>query len=553
MLPVVVITKNDASTYTANYFTGVKNFGIDSLELHLPFDRTGGTFKLVITSSDASNSAMNTLLGNISNGNEILFYIGKSDAGKQKIFRGIIETTQIDEPNKNTMKVTLSGPDWGSDLLKHRVVNGSWIQKKLSDGVTLDNTDNTVLINQIISDLTSDSNRYMVIDGITAVAQGLVYDSTKVVAPSLRVAQFEANGEKLDDKLSALDDIAGTVHFVDPDKNLIVHPALATTDSGLLLTDDPNDSLIATWAAGYVGLIATTNSKVTYKKTLENHQRRLIGLGGDASYIDQKQETNSGTTNMDSNFIAQQFQPVFEKCQQIGVYVGWVGIPTANLILSLVQDNGGLPTGTVVRTIQKGPSEIIAAGGWIYFPIGDVLNVKTPYWVILQKAGTNINTYKWYRDAVDHNPSTSATSSDGLSWSLTTTPNRFNYMFRQYYNTPIMSVYPFTVSSSDKHFHEEVYRYPYINQQDTLTKYLTGVAPTLLTQKEIIICDIYASDVLPTIGQSARCRKQQSGYVIDGTYVIGDLTFSFQASDDGQTGNSYFGIQAVQFTTFSST
>jgi len=553
-LPVVQIQQTAdggsfSSIYQFNPLSSPKvlDFNVVSLTCKPPADRTGGKFEIKITSPSADNSTMNTILSNIIEGCQVKIYKGKTNAGKSLCFLGVIETIEIEEPNKNLMFVTISGPDWGSDILKNRVINGSWIQRRLAgDPTQVDTADNSTKISQIISDMVSVSNRYLDLNGPTVAQQGIVYSSTYVVpSPDLQVSQFEANAEKIDDKLSALDDLSGSVHYVDPNKNLVVKPALMASASGVLITDDVNDSVASTWDQTKLAYIAPGSK---YKRTLENHKSKLLGLGGDATTLDQSKTTTTNSTNLDSNYVAMQFIPVFNQCAQIDVYCGWVGTPTSNLVLILVEDNAGLPTGSVIRTIQKAPSDVPSGGNWISFPINETLNIAKKYWIVLAKTGSAANTFKWYRDALD--TGVSATSADGVTYTLTSTPNRFNYSYREYYSTSLISIYPPAVSATSKHLHEEVYRYAYIHQQAILTNYLTAIAAPLTQRKDMITCLIYAPDVLLSIGQSVRIRKQSSGYVIDGNYTIGDIEYIFQADDSGTTGTFWYQIQATTFTPY---
>jgi len=157
LLPVIQITKNDSTTYTFNYFTSTFDFRVTRCQIRPPFDQTGGEFTCHIISADGTNSAMNTILSNVDEGNEIVFWIGKSDSTKTKIFCGVIESKEIKEPNKNYMEVILKGPDWGSDLLKSKIVNRFWQQRRSTDG-SLDSNDSSTLISQIINDLLTDVN-----------------------------------------------------------------------------------------------------------------------------------------------------------------------------------------------------------------------------------------------------------------------------------------------------------------------------------------------------------------------------------------------------------
>ena len=53
------------------------------------------------------------------------------------------------------------------------------------------------------------------------------------VSTSYQVPQFEANAEKLDDKLTELDELGGTIHFVDADKTFYMKDALTISSSGV--------------------------------------------------------------------------------------------------------------------------------------------------------------------------------------------------------------------------------------------------------------------------------------------------------------------------------
>ena len=68
LLPVIVITKDDLSTYTFNPHTSVFDF-----------------------------REMNTFLTNVNEGNELIISLGKTNATSTLIFRGIIERKEIKE------------------------------------------------------------------------------------------------------------------------------------------------------------------------------------------------------------------------------------------------------------------------------------------------------------------------------------------------------------------------------------------------------------------------------------------------------------------------
>lgn len=556
LLPRIQICKNSDKTgftqvYEFNPLVTPKtlNFNLEKMSCRPPSDKSGGKAEFTITSPATDNATMNTILSNISEGNHLKIWSGKSTATSSLIFLGIIESIEIEEPTKNLMRVTISAPDWGSDLLKHIVVNGSWRQRRLTGSPNLaDPNDNTTTVLQIISDLVSRADKQTNTQRPTAVQFGLVYSASNIqIDPNFKIPQFEANNEKLEDKLSAIDDVTGTNHFIDANKNLIVTPNLQWTNSDILLVDDVNDSVAASWAAGqdHVGYIGPMTH---YKRTLEAHNAEMLGIGGNTTSIDQSKTTVTNNDKLDVNYYAMQFIPTQNECEMIEVYVGYVGTPTANLIFSLIEDNAAKPEGTILRTLSKTKDDVVSGGNWVPFQVSTTLNAGKKYWIVLAKEGDASNTFQWYRDAAS--TGVSGFSTTGLPGTWTIDATGFNYAYKEYYGTPLLSIYPYSITTTTSHPHEEVYNYPYIRDRATLSQYLQAIATTITTKKEIFSGSIFAPDTLFTVGQYVRIRKQVSGYVIDGNYTVGEIEYLWQSDESNTTGMFYINIQATLYSTY---
>src|SRR6185312_11541146 len=388
LLPVIVITKNDNTTYTFNPFLGTFDFRVQSLQAQPPVDSQGGTFDLNIVSNDASNSAMNTLLSNISCGNKITIYIGKTDGGKILVFTGMMRDLIITEPNKKYMQLEVIGPDWWSDLAKNRICSFARIQKPAATGIGYDPTDTNVTVGQIAIDLLTLSSSYTFPD-VTLQQQGVTVSQANIDPGLLgvsgtKVPQFIANFEKLDDKLSELDVWGSCIHYFDPDGTFHMRPAAIVPDAkgSWLFTDDPTDSTITTWAVGKVGYLAP-NQK--FKYTVENYKRRLIGTGGDLVSIDQKQETDSGSTVLSSTWLAIQVTPLMRVGFAIQIYVESIGTPTQDLAVMVVQDNGGNPTGSPLVNLNVSRTQISNTPTWIQVNVGQDYQTGSgvKYWIVL--------------------------------------------------------------------------------------------------------------------------------------------------------------------------
>jgi hypothetical protein len=551
-LPKITIKKNDASLYTYDPFVPTFDFRLVSATIRSPYDSQGGQYEMKIISGDATNSAMNTILNNIQEDNEVTVWVGKTSASLIKVFLGKIETIEIEEPNKNLMYVTISGPDWGSDVLKNLVVNNSWVQKKdVANQDLFDTADRRTTIGQITKDLMSEPGAYNLETNyrITATDLGVILTTGNYpdITNSYQVPQFEANAEKLDDKLTELDELGGTTHFVDADKTFFMKATEVISPSGILLTDDENDAVINPTYLGKVGFIAPGSK---YIKTVENHKARLYGLGSNTFAKDTSQEVVTHSTSLAAAWYAQQFTPTKQDAYTIGIYVGYDSTPTIDLTMILVEDKAGLPTGSTLRTVSKSFTGITPTGAWVYFPIGEKLTVGNKYWIIMAGNFPG-NTYKWFRNNVDSSPSTSATSTNGTSWALTTTPNRFSYSFIHHANVPIVAVYPTGITGSTKHLHDEVIRRLDLTDSVLMSYYLGTLYARLGKRKEIFRGRIYAPDQLLKPNQELRIRKQQSGKIVDSdNFVLGQVEYIFDSADGTSTGSLYIDVEAVKFSNY---
>lgn len=539
LIPVVKIKKNDSTYYTFNHHTATYDFRLIALTASPTFDSVAGSFSVTLT--HPTQASLSTILSNINQGNEVEISIGKTSS-TTKIFLGIIEDIEINQETRNFITVTISGPDWGSDILQNRVVNGYWEQAKTADGETLDATDNTTLVDQIVKDLLQDNDSYLT-SGITAENQGIVVNSAYIINTNFRLPQFAANAEMLNDKLAELDSIANTIHWVDADKNfhLAYH---SNTMSGILIADDPTNATALAWDQTKLGLMG---KPVNIRITAESHKRRLFGLGGDLRKIDQSSETTSSSTQTDTNWLAQKFTPKFRECDMIGLYLSKNGSPASNLTMQLVEDFNSTPNGDQLRRLDLDKTAVTTGGKWHYFKVGEELNTAKNYWILIEKTGTGTDYYRWHR--AGSGTATNAYSADGSSWTVQTAS--YSFAFREYYTAPLLSILPDTdLTFSSKHFHESVTHKPDVTSSELLKNLLFAESTTAFKKKEIISMPVFAPDTLLLPGQLIRIIKTSSGYTMDNYYMISDLSYNFASGNQTATGNFWYDVTAMRFMDF---
>lgn len=545
ILPVIEISKTGGGVYTYNPFTEVFDFKVRSLSLSPPADGLGGSFKLGFHGAAATHAQLNTIFDNIEEGNEILFYLGKNNTDKQKIMRGVIESLGDDYINLNFRDPYIEGPDWGSDILQWRVVNGAWHQNREADGITIDSSDVSTTIKQLVTNLLTETNAYPLND-ITVEDQGIVVTAGNINPPTIQIADFECNLEYVADKLKELDEYGGTIHYVDPDKNFIMeHPGVtsASLPADILLTDDFSDTVALSWDQTKVGLI---KPRFQRKNTVEAHYARLLGLGGNQQLLNPESTTNTAGIQLEDDYLAQRFTPIYRVCEYIGIYVKKVGSPVLNMIVELWEDNGDEPKGSLLKVISISKDAITTAGEWHYMSIGEELNVAKNYWIVIRKTGDASNTYEWRHD--NGTSGVNGSSSDGITWTINSASHIF--MYRIYSSSPLLSAIPGTMAATQKHFHEAVIRKPDIRTREVMQKYLIGVSDRAFRRKQILSGIVRAPDTLLVSGQKVRIRIQQSGFAVDDEFILGPVTYVFGATEDQTLGMYYYNISAVKFAAY---
>jgi len=536
VLPIVTIEKTGGGVYTFDPFVPTTDYQIIDLRFKPPQDLEGGTFIMTLTGATAATSEVATIDSNIDEGNEVTIWIGKTDALKTKIFLGIIETIEIIEHTVDYAVIKITGPDWGSDILDNRIIWGGRIQKKLTNDQTqLDPDDDEVLASNIVISMLSDTEWYPDnIYPIPVTEQGIIVDPANVSPDDVHISQIEANYETLGDKLKEIDDITVSRHFVDPDKKFFMRPKNSVYDSGLLFVSDDTDSLATSWNSTKVGHILPDAS---HQRTVENHKRRLFGIGSNLVNIDQNSQVVTNTVPL-PEWYAQRFTPTFGDCYNIGLYLS--GDPSVDTTIFLEEDKAGKPGGKVLRSLSLNQHVVSSSGGWIYFPIGEKLTVGDNYWIVI----ANADNLFWHRDDADSGANTLATSPDGVAWSLAASPVRYTLAFIHYVSSELTVITPTGLDGTAKHLHEEVIHRPDINEKDKMNKYINGTYSLLQKSKELLTLKVRSSDIIPKTGDLVRIKKNTTAKPIGASsaafFTVTGIEYAFQASDIDQVGTYNF-------------
>ncbi len=98
-------------------------------------------------------------------------------------------------------------------------------------------------------------------------------------------------------------------------------------------------------------------------------------------------------------------------------------------------------------------------------------------------------------------------------------------------------------------YSESVIRKPFIRDYQSMNWILAQETYTLFRYKEVFRCKVFSPDTLITPGQKVRIRKQLSRYRFDANYVVSDITYNFQADEQGAVGSFTFDLTGTLYST----
>ena len=205
--PRIVITNltgGSAYTFESKELnpSGTQDFQLEALRLHLGIDDDFGFLQLVIhdhdnTLADLTNDSRPGLIGREWG---VQLYLGKSTATESRWFYGKVKDFTINRPTTGVQTISLTCVGWGV-ILRERMSRLVRNQAKTADGVTLDDTDDSTKISELILDLFQDRDHYIdnnisLLSGITAqtstTGNGIDEQATsgKIANVNFNVASF---------------------------------------------------------------------------------------------------------------------------------------------------------------------------------------------------------------------------------------------------------------------------------------------------------------------------------------------------------------------------
>jgi len=432
--PRIVITNltgGAAYSFTSKQLdtNGTQDFKLEAMNLHLGIDDDFGFLQLVIhdhdnTLTDLTDSDRPGVIGREWG---VQLFLGKTLALEERWFYGKIKDFTVSRPSTGIQTISLTCVGWGV-ILRERMSRLVRNQAKGSDGVTLDDTDDSTKISELLLDLFNDKDHYIddnlpQITNITAqtstTGNGIDESVTsgKIANVNFTVASFAQI-------ISNLSGIANTTWHVNADRSLVVQDP-ETIDSGFLFTNNLAGTVATTWDSTKLGYIL--NAPLEWKDSSADMLYNFVhGFGHFAPGVSvSEQTTPDAADNLDSEYHAIPITPTADNINKIAIRSIKTGTPIATSVEIWGATATPDPDPLDVRYKKALNATLLGKLGtstpatWLEIPITPRLQV-TPgeqLYIVFPKTGDASNTISVNYTA---GSGTYFDSTDGTTWTSRT-------------------------------------------------------------------------------------------------------------------------------------
>jgi hypothetical protein len=429
--PRIVITNltgGSAYTFESKELnpSGTQDFQLEAMRLHLGIDDDFGFLQLVIHDHDNALADLtdDSRPGLIGREFGVQLYLGKSTATESRWFYGKVKDFTINRPTTGIQTISLTCVGWGV-ILRERMSRLVRNQAKTADGVTLDDTDNSTKISEIILDLFRERDHYIDnnISPITSLTTHLSITGNGIdeQATSGKIANVNFNVASFAQIISNLAGVANTTWHINADRALVVQDPEAS-DSGFLFTNDLANTEATTWDDTKIGYIL--NAPLEWKDSSADMLYNFIhGFGHFAPGVSVSEETApDAADNLDTEWHAIPFIPTSDNVSKIAIRSIRTGTLIEDGSIQIWGDTGGsgpdpndIRHKKLLNTATLNALGTITPADWFEIPIKPRLQV-TPneqLYLVFPKNGSATDTFSVNYTA---GSGTYWDSTDGTTW-----------------------------------------------------------------------------------------------------------------------------------------
>ena len=381
------------TTVTTASVSPQQDFTLSELKVHVGSNTDYGYAVLKIDDRDnlLTDTTNNIRDSTIERQWDIQIYFGKSQPLLQRWFYGKIFDVDIVRPFTNQQHVILSCIGWGA-VLRDRITNIKRFQGKAADGITVDNTNTTTKVSELVKDIIEDSD-HQADHGLDNSDLGITVNSIQDI--DVKLPDLQKSFATYATVLSELATSGNTMFGVDADRELFLSDP-GSVDSGFLFTNDLSGDTAQNWDSSRIGYLINA-SQSWRDSSFDGAYSVLHGLGSNTVKIDQQ---NSGSENAvrtsNTSYIGIPFTPSTDNIGKIALRLAKTGTPTSPVTISVVGINASDSNSPKMTNLRKSITldsakvqSLSTSGAWTELGLHEKINVEpnTPLMLVVDKYG----------------------------------------------------------------------------------------------------------------------------------------------------------------------
>ena len=324
------------TTVTTASVSPQQDFTLSELKVHNGSNTDYGYAILKIDDRDnlLTDTANNIRDSKIERQWDIQIYFGKSQPLLQRWFYGKIFDVDIVRPFTNQQHLILSCIGWGA-VLRDRITNIKRFQGKAADGITVDNTNTTTKVSELVKDIIEDTD-HQADHGLDNSDLGITANNIQDI--DVKLPDLQKSFATYATALSELSSSGNAMFGVDADRDLFLRDP-GSVDSGFLFTNDLAGATAQNWDSSRIGYLINA-SQSWRDSSFDGAYSFLHGLGANSVKIDQQ---NSGSENAvrtsNTSYVGIPFTPQQDNIGKLALRLAKTGTPTTPLTVTICNVN----------------------------------------------------------------------------------------------------------------------------------------------------------------------------------------------------------------------
>ncbi len=459
---------------------------------------------------------------------DIQIYLGKSQPLLQRYFYGKIYDVDIQRPftNRQTLVITCIG--WGVTL-RDRITNIKRFQGKAADGVTVDSTNTTTKVSELVKQVVTD-NDHQADHGLNNDDLGIT--TTGVQEVDVKLPDLQKNFATYATVLSELSSSGNVMYGVDADRDLFLRDP-NSVDSGFLFTNDLSSSVSQNWDSSRIGYLINA-SQSWRDSSYDGAYSFLHGLGSNSVKIDtSKVGSENATRASNVSWIGIPFTPTTDNIAKIALKIAKTGTPTspATIQITGIDTSNNKPKVSNLRKSLVLDSQRIqgltTSGAWEEISLDEKINVEpnTPLMIVVNQYGDGSNNF-----TLDYQTGTGTfyTSSDGDTWSSATG----SFSFRDYSQKALHIILENTRAKAKYGTREKVVNFNAGQEEGSAREALINAGEVLgLERRHYSQVTVSTPTLRIPLGQFCRIVDSKTGLNVKASIISMDIQMSAKSGE----------------------